>query len=197
MSCRTLCGLDIRNNVVIYEMRKTKRAHSRTRRRYAKKVRKTNRTRKRRGKRERRQKRRRLRGGAVTDLQLTQVTVARLLTHVNKLQTQVAGIEQRCCPPSPTSAPLTPLSPTSAPLTPLSSASAPASPQPPVFPDLRARARERRVQFADDPEGEEEDGYLTRAEEEKGGYSRLTRDDFGNWGRPRTLRRRSPRTERD
>ena len=165
-------------------MKKTKRAHSRTRRRSAKRVRKTNRTRKRRGRRERRQKRRRVRGGAVTDLQLTQVTVDRLLTHLNKLQTQVAGIEQRCCPPSPTSAPVTPPQ----------SASAPPDSAARVSPDLRARARERRVQFADDPGGEEEDGYLTRAEEEGGGYSRFSRDDFGSLGKPRTLRRRTLRT---
>ena len=172
-------------------MRETKRAHGRTKRRYARKGGKTNRTRRRRGKRERRQKRRRARGGAVTDLQSTQATVAGLLAHVNRLQTQVAGIEQRCCPPSPTSAPLS--SPQSASVPPVSAL---ASPQLPEFSDLRARARERRVQFADDPEGEEGDGYLTRAEEEEGGYSRFARDDFGSLGKPRTLRRRSLRTER-
>ena len=80
-------------------MRETRRAPSRTKWRYAKKVKKTIRTRKRKIIKRRGQERKRMRGGTLPDLHLTHVTIARLQAQVNRLRTQVAGLERRCCSP--------------------------------------------------------------------------------------------------
>jgi len=75
-------------------MKKTKRAYSKTKRRYNKKVKKTIHKRKRKSIKKRKQKRRNMRGGGLSDVE------GRLLSRtIAELSKRITDIEQRCCLP--------------------------------------------------------------------------------------------------